>query len=187
MERDSIITAWESMTGKEQHDMIAACVYQVAQREHGVQALYQHGHSIDEYISEAWLKLAETMTAGEVEQINAQRQQDGKKPITLISMVYRAVRASMSAVVRADRIQDSRDGVELAPEREARKDSTEAVIIAVDLQRFMEQRDSRDKSIAALIGKGLTERQIGEAIGISGPAVHKRIARMRKELIKATA
>ena len=152
MERDSIITAWESMTGKEQHDMIAACVYQVAQREHGVQALYQHGHSIDEYISEAWLKLAETMTAGEVEQINAQRQQDGKKPITLISMVYRAVRASMSAVVRADRIQDS-----------------------------------RDKSIAALIGKGLTERQIGEAIGISGPAVHKRIARMRKELIKATA
>ena len=44
MERDSIITAWESMTGKEQHDMIAACVYQVAQREHGVQALYQHGH-----------------------------------------------------------------------------------------------------------------------------------------------
>ena len=99
MERDSIITAWESMTGKEQHDMIAACVYQVAQREHGVQALYQHGHSIDEYISEAWLKLAETMTAGEVEQINAQRQQDGKKPITLISMVYRAVRASMSAVV----------------------------------------------------------------------------------------
>ena len=32
MERDSIITAWESMTGKEQHDMIAACVYQVAQR-----------------------------------------------------------------------------------------------------------------------------------------------------------
>lgn len=104
MERDSIITAWESMTGKEQHDMIAACVYQVAQREHGVQALYQHGHSIDEYISEAWLKLTETMTAGEVEQINAQRQQDGKKPITLISMVYRAVRASMSAVVRADRI-----------------------------------------------------------------------------------
>ena len=187
MERDSIITAWESMTGKEQHDMIAACVYQVAQREHGVQVLYQHGHSIDEYISEAWLKLAETMTAGEVEQINAQRQQDGKKPITLISMVYRAVRASMSAVVRADKIQDSRDGGELAPEREARKDSTEAVIIAVDLQRFMEQRDSRDKSIAALIGKGLTERQIGEAIGISGPAVHKRIARMRKELIKATA
>ena len=51
----------------------------------------------------------------------------------------------------------------------------------------MEQRDSRDKSIAALIGKGLTERQIGEVIGISGPAVHKRIARMRKELIKATA
>ena len=45
MERDSIITAWESMTGKEQHDMIAACVYQVAQREHGVQALYQHRHS----------------------------------------------------------------------------------------------------------------------------------------------
>lgn len=79
MERDSIITAWESMTGKEQHDMIAACVYQVAQREHGVQALYQHGHSIDEYISEAWLKLAETMTAGEVEQINALRQQDGQE------------------------------------------------------------------------------------------------------------
>lgn len=93
----------------------------------------------------------------------------------------------MSAVVRADRIQDSRDGGELAPEREAGKDSTEAVIIAVDLQRFMEQRDSRDKSIAALIGEGLTERQIGEVIGISGPAVHKRIARMRKELIKATA
>ena len=28
---------------------------------------------------------------------HAQRQQDGKKSITLISMVYRAVRASMSA------------------------------------------------------------------------------------------
>ena len=42
--------------------------------------------------------------------------------------------------------------------------------------------DSRGKAIAQLIISGHTERQTGEAVGISGPAVHKRVARMRREL-----
>ena len=183
----SIVAVWRNMPDGDQYNMIKACVVKAAGTEYGTQVLNAYGHDVDEYISEAWIKLSDTLTESNVDSINNQRAADRKQPITLVSMVYRAVRASMSAIVRADRLQQNRDVGELNTELLDSRDNTESVITAVDISRFVAQRDSRDKDIVRLICSGYTERQIGIAIGISGPAVHKRIERMRITLQRESA
>lgn len=121
----NIIQEWNSKTGREQQEFIKACVLKAAKQEFGMSALYQHGHSIDEYISEVWIELTENrLTPANVERDNAEREREGKAPITLASMIYKATRAVMSASIRHDRKADSRDGGELDPEQHKGTDTT---------------------------------------------------------------
>ena len=61
------------------------------------------------------------------------------------------------------------------------------IIDRLTVEDFIAQQDSRGKAIAQLTIIGCTERQTGEAVGISNVAVHKRLARMRKDLREAIA
>ena len=62
-----------------------------------------------------------------------------------------------------------------------------AIITTVDLERFRDSRDAADQRILELVSIGYTEREIAAEIAISNVAVHKRIVKMRNELIKAIA
>lgn len=182
----NIIQEWDSKTGREQQEFIKACVLKAAKQEFGMSALYQHGHNIDEYISEVWIELTENrLTPANVERDNAKRERDGKAPITLASMIYKATRAVMSASIRHDRKADSRDGGELDPEQHKGIDTTADIIATLDFQNFLAGLDSTNRKICEMKIEGIPEREIGKALGISGPAVHKRIEKVRKEWRRA--
>lgn len=50
------------------------------------------------------------------------------------------------------------------------------------MERFTASRDETDQKVMEMLVQGYTERQIGKVVGMSGPAVHKRIMKMRKDL-----
>ena len=68
----------------------------------------------------------------------------------------------------------------------SRKDDTEtAAVIGTALNAFINGRDEIDRLIIEGIRDGYTEREIGEIVGMSGPAVHKRIDKIRDGLRRA--
>lgn len=182
----TIIQEWNGLTGDQQHDFIRACVFKAAKNEFGISSLYQHGHSIDEYISGVWIDLMESrLTPINVERDNTERERAGKAPTTLVSMVYKSVRAVISTAIRHDRQADNRDGGELDPEQHAGADTTADAITAMDFENFLAGQDSTNRKICEMKVEGHTEREISAEVGISNVAVHKRIEKIRKELKQA--
>lgn len=93
------------MSDNEKVTMIKKCVYKATQDEHfspSTPRLFRQ-HDFDEFISETWLRVAAVLS--DVDKLtarNEKRAAQGKKSLTLVSIVYNGARASIAAIAYAD-------------------------------------------------------------------------------------
>lgn len=184
----AIIDEWNSLTTQAQINFITACTFKIIKAQPtGTQ------YEINEVVNEAWLRITDNMTADRLIAINERRAAQGKAPITLASIVYNAARASIAAIsynekkhaaasVRAVKNHDGEEA-DYIDTMTASGEDTEAVgILKTTLERFAACRDKIDRQIISGLMVQQTERELAAVVGISAPAVHKRIAKIRAEL-----
>lgn len=183
-----IINEWNGLTTQEQINFITACTFKIIKAQPtGTR------YEINEVINEAWLRITGNLTADRLKAINERRATQGKAPTTLAGIVYRAARASIAAISYSEkkhaaasvRTIKSEDGeeVDYIDTMAASGDDTEAAaILRTDLQRFIASGDSIDQQIIYGLMEKQTERELAAVVGISAPAVHKRIMKMRAAL-----
>lgn len=155
-------------------------------------------HNIESFTNQAWAILAERLASPDyLEKLNAKRARAGKLNISLASLAYRAAKDAIRQTLRDD-IKHGRANVRTVTDKNgeeysyidtvatSRKDDTEtAAVIGTALKAFINGRDEIDRLIIEGIRDGYTEREIGEIVGMSGPAVHKRISKIRDGLRRA--
>ena len=152
-------------------------------------------HDLDEFVSETYIRIADKLAdLDRLTANNERRAAKGKRPLTLVSLVYNAAHASIEAVYYQDskhaaanvrEVMDDDGETASAVETVcAGAENTErAAVLRVDLEQFRAGRDEIDNRIMDLVSMGYTERAIAEDIGtISNVAVHKRIVRIREAL-----
>lgn len=101
--------------------------------------------------------------------------------VTLETIAFRAAHAA-AEVWRYDRDKHSGNAQLEDWNGVSGEDVERSAIIRTAIKDCFARLDSRGKAIAKLILEGYTERQAGEAVGISGPAVHKRLVQIRRTL-----
>lgn len=180
----AIINEWNGLITQEQINFITACTFKIIKAQ---------PTGIRYEINEAWLRITDNMTVDRLTAINERRTAKGKAPSTLAGIVYNAARASIAAIsysqkkhaaasVRTVKSEDGKEA-DYIDTMTASKDNTEAAaILRTDLQRFIASRDSTDQQIIYGLMKKQTERELAAVVGISAPAVHKRIAKIRAAL-----
>ena len=184
----AIISEWNGMNAREQIRFITACIFKIIKAQ-PAGTLYE----INEIVNEAWLRITDNMTADKLNAINERRAAQGKATTTLAGIVFRAARASIAAVSYSDkkhaaasvRTVKSEGGEEadyIDTMTAIKNDTEAAAILSVDLQRFITSRDSTDQQIIYGLMEKRTERELAAVAGISAPAVHKRIVKMRAAL-----
>ena len=185
---NDIITEWNSMSAEEQIKLITACVRKAANKDVGSYAISQHGHEINEFVNEAWEHITNSLQPDELTACNKRRAAQGKQPITLVSMVYKSARAAVTTLCNREiKIANATDYNTDTDTCGTAYNMESAIITTVDLARFRDSRDAADQRILELVSIGYTEREIAAEIAISNVAVHKRIVKMRNELLKAIA
>lgn len=183
-----IINEWNGLTAQEQINFITACTFKIIKAQPtGTQ------YEISEVVNEAWLRIINNMAADRLTAINQRRTAQGKAPITLAGIVYNAARASIAAIsysekkhaaasVRTVKNDDEEEADYIDTMTASGADTEAAAILKVDLQQFIASRDSTDRQIISGLIEKQTERELAAVVGISAPAVHKRIVKIRAAL-----
>lgn len=160
----------------------------------GGQGLVPWAEAVDTVAAEAWIVLAERMEA-----------YDGGKP--LVALVYNACRIAVHRLDKlyhdAPRTKRTKDGKQIAlyggaagacewndmnaaraPRSLAWKaESPEAAYISREAVEAL-THDENDKRILAALEKGFTQKEIAAAMGISQPAIAKRVKGMKARRIE---
>ena len=198
-----VVEQWSNMTETQKYNMLMANVKKAAKDEirYSVEDRYSEfnesvawvmrGYSLDGFVNDAFLKLVELLNIEYLETLNKKRQKAGKNNISLVSLVYRAALYSISAVYRQEikhvkarfnTITDA-DGEEyqyIDTMVSSRADSTEtAALSKIALDDFINNRDDIDRIIIKSICDGYTSKEIAQIIGISEPAICKRLKKIR--------
>lgn len=201
------VATWGAMAEADQIAMMNRCIHKAAKNAIGystedhylqfseVPAFGLYGlHDLDEFVSETWLRVAAALDPDKLTATNERRAAQGKRPITLISIVYNAARASIAAVFYQDSKHAAASDFEVMNDNGEAESYTEtrvadlttntetSAIIRADLERFKAGRDAMDRAILERVAAGMTEREIAAEVKISNVAVHKRIAKMRAAL-----
>lgn len=184
----AIISEWNGLTAQKQINFITACTFKIIKAQPtGTR------QEINEIVNEAWLRITDNMTTDRLTAINERRTAQGKTPTTLVGVVYNAVRASIAAIsysekkhaaasVRTVKNQDGEEVDYIDTMTSSGADTEAAAILNVDIQRFIASRDSTDRQIISGLIEKQTEREIAAVVGISAPAIHKRIVKIRAVL-----
>ena len=189
------VASWGNMTEAEQVNMMKRCIEDHYLQFSEVPAFGLYGpHDLDEFVSETWLRVAASLDPDKLTATNERRAAQGKRPITLISIVYNAARASIAAIFYQDSKHAAATDFEITNDNGETESYTEtrvadlttntetSAIIRADLERFKSGRDAMDQAILERVAAGMTEREIAAEVKISNVAVHKRIVKMRAAL-----
>lgn len=194
-----IIQQWQKMSEDEQLRMITANVYKALRKEFACNSTdyFINYHGLDCLISETWLKISERLDPDYLCILNRKRINDGKQEITLVSLIYRCAKD----VIRSINGQDSKhernrvhtiiddngreyDYVEMiSVDTKCHTETT--VIIRTAFQTVLNCMDDTDRFIIECKRDGMTEREIGVIVGMSGVAIHNRIVKIRAALTVA--
>ena len=209
----AVAAEWSGL-GAGQLDMVRRCIHKAAKNiigysteDHYLQfseipAFYSYGdHDLDEFVNEVYIRVLEKIgpaaQADGLEQLtatNERRAAQGKRPLTLVSLVYNAARASISAVYYADSKHSAAYDFEISDGEgnsasyvatcveDKRANVERAAVIRLRIGQLRDGLDDIGQQVLEMVMQGKTEREIGKAVGISGVAVHKRIVKMRGEL-----
>lgn len=203
---ESVVAAWAAMSAADQVKIMTACVRKAAKNDIGYSSYDQYlqfdepvawsiyGHDFDIFVNETWLRVATNLQPEKLAAANERRAAAGKRPLTLVSLVYNCARAAISAIYYADvkhgratvRTVIDDKGVErsyVETMASSRRDNTEAAaIIRADLAAFLSGRDHIDSQIVAGLWLGLSMREIAADVKLSAMAVSKRVNKMRDAL-----
>lgn len=170
------------------------CVLWMVPESRGGQGLVPWAEAVETVAAEAWLVLAERM-----------EKYDGGKP--LVIMVYDACKIAVRRLDRiyhdAPRTKRTKDGKQIAlyggaagacewndmsaaraPHSLAWKaESPEAAFISREAVDNL-THDESDKRILAALEKGFTQKEIAAAMGISQPAIAKRVKAMKARRVE---
>lgn len=202
----ALVAEWADMAPEAQVRFLSACVRRAAKNEIGYSiedqynqrtehpAFFAYGHDFDEYVSAAYIRLTAAL---DVERLTARieaRAAAGKRPLSLVSLVYNAARAGLVQILRDD-AKHAAAGVRVVQDDEGREHSyIETVcaspmfgsagcnLLTADLRRFLAGRDEVDARILGMKIQGFTERETAEAVGLSPAGVHKRVKKLQAEL-----
>ena len=214
-----IVREWGELGEAGQVKMMSACIRKAAKNEirystedHYLQfsevpafACFR-AHDFDEFISETCIRVLKNwydvdddgiparLNIGKLAKRNEKRAEQGKRPISLVSIVYNAARASIAAVY----YQDSKHGAAYDWEiddgegntasyletmvKSGRDNTEQSAIIRATLDGYRATLDDIGQQILELVAAHMTEREIAKIVGISNVAVHKRIVKMRVAL-----
>lgn len=173
---NDIISQWDAMSGEEQAEL----ANRAARRAVQIARSYGAELSADELWGETWEGIVTRLNADYLDKHNARREQ----PLTLWQIAFRAAHAA-AEVWRYDRDKHG-NSVPLEDWNGVNGyDVERCTINRIAIDDYLNGLDSRGKAIMELTAQGFTERQTGEAVGISGAGVHKRIAKMRAALAEA--
>ena len=204
-----VIEAWEYSTDTSKMNMLTACVKKAAKNEiaysvednyngYNELVLWANRH-LDELVNETFCKLAPKLNVEYLRKLNAKRDAEGKKPVTLIALVYGAAKNSIMtqynqevkhvrAILRTTTNSDGQEYNYFDTIADTRAPSTEAAALAnVMIDELINSRDAIDKAIIEGKLQGYTERDIGKRVDISGVAVHKRIDKIRDSIREQSA
>lgn len=204
----AIAGEWANMADADKVRMMTACIRKAAKNEIGYSQEDHYlqfaevpafgcfrAHDFDEFVSETCIRVLDKLAdLDKLGATNERRAAQGKRPITLVSVVYNAARASIAAVYYADskhgaaydwEIDDGEGNAASFLETccgDGTVDTETSAIIRADLAAFRDGLDEIGRKILEMVAAGKTEREIGKAVGISNVAVHKRVAKMRAAL-----
>lgn len=203
---ENVLAAWEEMSTEKQIDYLKACVKRAAKDEiaYSVEDKYNaynenvawflNNHGLDEFVSEAWIKLAACLTPEYLERRNAKRAAAGRLNVSLSSLFYGAAVHAINKVWRDD-VKHGRAQVKTITDKNGeqysyidtmattRKDNTEAQALgSLAFAEFVNGRDEIDKLIIEGIRDGYKGKEIATMAGISAPAITKRLNKLREAL-----
>lgn len=220
----SVVDEWAAMGEAGQIKMMSACIRKAAKNEirYSTEDHYLQfsevpafscfrAHDFDEFISETCIRVLKNwydvdddgiparLNIGKLAKRNEKRAEQGKRPISLVSIVYNAARASIAAVYYADSkhgaaydfdvVNDNGEAESYVETRcgDSSVNTETSAILRAALDDFTASRDEIDRKIIEMVAEQYTEREIAEALEkvgrkISNVAVHKRIAKMREAL-----
>lgn len=175
------MTAWEAIPAPEQVEIII----RAAKRAVYIAGAYGVVLTVDEIMGATWEGTVKRLNAGRLDKANAKQIAKGKQLLTIAQITYRAAHTA----AELDRYDYNRHKTEpLGRWTDVDvADMEDEIINRLVIEDCISHRDSIDKTIAELTIIGHTQRQTGEAVGMSSPAVYKRLTRIRKELKKAIA
>lgn len=203
---ENVLADWSALTPEKQVSFLTACVKKAAKNEiaystednyneyNETVAWFLRYHGLDCLVNEAYIKLIDRLDPSYLSALNARRHEAGKPSISLSSLVYRSAKDAIRSVYNDDirhgvakvRTVKDKDGEEysyIETMVRSPKDNTEMTAVnRVTLADFIAGRDTVDRMIIKDKRNGYTERETAEHLGISGPAVHKRIVKIRDGL-----
>lgn len=190
MERE-IISQWNALTPEQQINFCQNCIKKSIKSGRTLKP----GYDMDDATQETYCKVLQRLANVDKLKADCQRRDSQGKPDTLAAFICRAANSTMEGISYHHR-KDSRATSQTTANESwqeldvldtiASSDNTEtSAIIRAEIRRFVGCLDNINKVIFAGMVDGLTEREIAAEIAISNVAVHKRIAKMKNELIKA--
>lgn len=202
MNAAKIVKAWADMSDNEKVTMIKKCVYKATQDEHfspSTPRLFRQ-HDFDEFISETWLRVAAVLS--DVDKLtarNEKRAAQGKKSLTLVSIVYNGARASIAAIAYADSKHAAASDFEVMNDNgecfsyietgaaDPTANTENAAIIRGAFEDMAGGLDPVDSRLWEFVQRGYTERKMAamltaEGLGMSNVAVHKKVVKLRARL-----
>lgn len=189
MTAKEIIVEWNSKSQEQQENYCKAAVATALNDRYHLSP----GYTFEDASQETFLRVLEAMQDPEaIDADSEERTVAGKASNTLSAIVHRAARAGLARMAYQSRKYSkatnyqatSEDGdiIDLLYLLAADDDTERAAIIRVTIQDFIESLDDTNQKIISGRIEGLTERELSSIVGISNVAIHKRIAKMQKEL-----
>lgn len=189
MKAIDIINQWNAMTGEDQFKFCENCVKLAIKQGRRLKPGYEFCDAAQDTAERVLKVLA---NPAKLDADTERRESQGKAGNTLAAIVCRAANNSMANISyhggkhsKATRRKiTAEDGYEIdVLDTVASKGSTEdAAITRVILKDFYSGLDSTDQIIFDGMARGMTEREIAPAVGVSYVAVHKRITKLRTAL-----
>lgn len=189
MTAQEIINQWSAMSGEDQYKFCENCVRLAIRQGRRLKPGYEFCDAAQD-TAERVLKLL--ANPAKLDADTERRESQGKAGNTLAAVVCRAANNSMATISyhsgkdskATSRMIISDDGHEIdVLDTIASKASTEdAAITRIILSDFYNGLDITNQIIFDGMARGMTERKIAPAVGISYVAVHKRIAKLRTAL-----
>lgn len=200
------VSRWENMKNAEQVEYLRRAVKRAAKDEIAYStedkylqymdtvAWFLNMHNLDEFVSEAWIKLQTALDPEKLEARNARRVAAGKNRVKLSSLIYESCIHAINRIWRQD-VKHGKAQVKTITDKagnsysyidtmaSSRIDGTEAKALGrVVVAEFLESRDNTDRIIIEMIRDGYKGKEIAAAVGISAPAVTKRLNKIREAL-----
>ena len=188
-----IIKAWQAKTPQEQTDLHLTNIKKAMLEQ--IPAARRTMYEPQEFLGAAWERINKRFTALYLDGTNDERAESGKKPITLVSLVFRCCKDAIREIDGqegkhehapldwiSDEDRSAAEAYYLNDGAGQRRRTEEHAIRHVFWGNFERKLDSIDRLIVDGLRRGYQQNECAKQAHISAPAVNKRIKKLRTSL-----